>query len=253
MDHTPAHSRPKKVYFFGTCVVDLFFPGAGLAGIKLLQAAGIDVIFPQGQSCCGQPAYNSGFLDEARTVAWSQIKLFSKDYPVVLPSGSCAGMMKKHYPTLFRGRAEQAEAEDFAARVYELTQFLVDVLDLKLVDLGDPIKITWHPSCHAMREMGVGEQPKSLLRQLSQVELIDLPRERECCGFGGTFAVRQPEVSGAMVTDKIDAIAQTGAETVVSGDCGCLLNIGGALEKAGRPARPKHIAEFLWERTHARR
>ncbi len=253
MDHSPNPSHPEKVYFFGTCVVDLFFPAAGLAGIKLLQAAGLEVIFPQGQSCCGQPAYNSGFLDEARAVAWSQIKLFSKDYPVILPSGSCAGMMKKHYPSLFRGRPEQAEAEDFAARVYELTQFLVDVLDMKFDDLGEPTKVTWHPSCHSMREMGVGDQPKSLLRQLSKVELVELPRERECCGFGGTFSVRQPEVSAAMVTDKIDAIAETGAEMVVSGDCGCLLNIGGALEKAESRAHPKHIAEFLWERTHGRR
>lgn len=244
--------RPNTVYFFGTCIVDLFFPEAGMAGIKLLQSHGVDVVFPQGQSCCGQPAYNAGYEDEARSVAWSQVKLFAKDYPVVLPSGSCAGMMKKHYPALFRGRPEQAEVEDFCARVYELTQFLVDVLQVELKDLGEPVKITWHPSCHSLREMGVADQPKTLLHQLAKVEVVELPRERECCGFGGTFAVRQPEISAAMVTDKIDAITATGAATVVSGDCGCLLNIGGALEKAARPARPKHIAEFLWERTHGR-
>lgn len=252
MDHA-FRARPQAVYFFGTCVVDLFYPQAGLAGIMLLRAAGLDVIFPQGQSCCGQPAYNSGFLDEARAVAWAQVKLFAKDYPVVLPSGSCAGMMKKHYPALFRGRPEQAEVEDFAARVYELTQFLVDVVDVKLEDLGPPVKVTWHPSCHAMREMGVGEQPKTLLRQLANVDLVELARERECCGFGGTFSVREPEISAAMVTDKIDAVSQSGADVVLSGDCGCLMNIGGALDRAGRPTRPRHIAEFLWERSHGHR
>ncbi len=253
MTHAQASGRPRTVYFFGTCIVDLFYPGAGLAGIKLLQSAGVEVVFPDGQSCCGQPAYNSGYLDQARAVAWAQIKLFAKDYPVVVPSGSCAGMMKTHYPGLFRGRPEQAEVEDFVARVYELTQFLVDVLDLELDDLGPPVKVTWHPSCHSMREMGVADQPKRLLHQLSKVELVELPRERECCGFGGTFSVRQPEISAAMVTDKIGAIAGTGADLVLSGDCGCLMNIGGAIEKAGGHARPLHIAEFLWERTHGRR
>jgi len=243
-------SRPTTVYFFGTCVVDLFFPEAGLAGINLLKAEGLKVIFPQGQSCCGQPAYNSGYMEEARAVALAQVRLFAKDYPVILPSGSCAGMMKKHYPTLFHGTAEQAEVENFAGRVFELTQFLVDVLDIRISDLGRPVKVTWHPSCHSQREMGVIDQPKSLLRQLSNVDLVDLPRERECCGFGGTFAVRQPEISAAMVSDKIDSVAETEAALLLSGDCGCLLNIGGALDHAERQAKPKHIAEFLWERTH---
>lgn len=243
----------QTVYFYGTCVADLFFPEAGLAGINLLKAQGLKVIFPQGQSCCGQPAYNSGYMDEARAVALAQIRLFPKEHPVVLPSGSCAGMMKKHYPTLFRGTPEQAEAENFSSRVFELTQFLVDVLDVRLADLGPPVKVTWHPSCHSQREMGVLDQPKSLLRQLSNVDFTELPRERECCGFGGTFAVRQPEVSAAMVADKIDNVAQTEASQVLSGDCGCLLNIGGALEQAQQPARPKHIAQFLWERTNDRR
>ena len=241
------------VYFYGTCVADLFFPEAGLAGINLLKAQGLRVIFPQGQSCCGQPAYNSGYMDEARAVALAQIRLFPKEHPVILPSGSCAGMMKKHYPSLFRGTTEQALAENFAARVFELTQFLVDVLDVRLADLGPPVKVTWHPSCHSQREMGVLDQPKSLLRQLSNVDFAELPRERECCGFGGTFAVRQPEVSAAMVADKVDNVTLTDASLVLSGDCGCLLNIGGALEHAGQAARPKHIAQFLWERTHDRR
>ncbi len=249
-----AANRPQAVYYFGTCLVDLFFPEAGLAGIKLLQSQGIEVIFPQNQSCCGQPAYSSGFLDEARAVAKSQFGLFPRDIPIVVPSGSCAGMMKKHYPELFHDGVEQAEAQAFSARVYELTQFLVDVLKIELKDLGAPTKVTYHPSCHAMREMGVGDQPKSLLRQLGNVELVALPRERECCGFGGTFAVRHPEVSAAMVTDKIEAVAETKADVVISSDCGCLMNIAGALEAKKRQVKQvagaKHIAEFLWERTN---
>jgi L-lactate dehydrogenase complex protein LldE len=252
MTHSRPTPRPQAVYFFGTCLIDLFYPGAGLAGIKLLQSQGLEVIFPPDQSCCGQPAYSAGHAEEAAAVARAQIALFAKDIPIVVPSGSCAGMMKKHYPELFHGSPMQAEVEDFSARVYELTQFLVDVLDLRLDDLGMPVKVAYHPSCHAMREMGVGDQPKSLIRQLAQVELVDIPRERECCGFGGTFAVRHAEVSAAMVGDKIDAIAQTQADVVVSSDCGCLMNIGGALEAAQRPTRPLHIAEFLWERVHAR-
>lgn len=241
--------RPDTVYFFGTCVIDLFYPGAGLAGMELLRNAGLRVVFPPDQSCCGQPARNSGYLDEARAVALKQIEAFPKDWPVVVPSGSCAGMMKTHYPDLFEGRPEHARAKAFAARVFELTDFLVSVLDVRLEDKGVPVRVTWHGSCHSMREMGVIDQPKSLLRQLANVTLVENPREKECCGFGGTFAVRQPEISAAMVTDKIAALEKTGAAEVVSGDCGCLMNINGALEKASKPMTGRHIAEFLLERT----
>lgn len=241
--------RPENVYFFGTCVIDLFYPGAGLAGMELLRRFGIRVVFPPDQSCCGQPARNSGYLDEARAVALRQIESFPKDWPIVVPSGSCAGMMKTHYPDLFEGRPEHAKAKAFAARVFELTDFLVSVLEVKLEDKGTPVRVTWHGSCHSMREMGVVDQPKSLLRQLANVTLVDNPREKECCGFGGTFAVRQPEISAAMVTDKVAALEETGAAEVISGDCGCLMNINGALEKAAKPMTGRHIAEFLLERT----
>ena len=241
--------RPETVYFFGTCVIDLFYPGAGLAGMELLKRQGLRVVFPPDQSCCGQPARNSGYLDEARAVALRQIAAFPNDWPVVVPSGSCAGMMKTHYPDLFEGRPEYSKAKAFSARVYELTDFLVNVLDIKLEDKGEPVRVTWHGSCHSMREMGVVDQPKSLLRQLSNVTLVENPREKECCGFGGTFAVRQPEISAAMVTDKVAAIEETGTSQVLSGDCGCLMNINGALEKAGKAIHGRHIAEFLLERT----
>jgi len=248
-----SQNRPDTVYFFGTCLVDLFYPQAGMAGIDLLQREGIRVVFPQGQSCCGQPAYNSGYRDEALKVARAQLRLFTQDWPIVVPSGSCSGMMKTHWPDLFAGEPEEVQAKAVAGRVYELTQFLVHVLNVRLEDQGEPVRITWHASCHAQREMGVRDEPKALLRQLANVELVELTRERECCGFGGTFAVRHPEISAAMVADKVADIEGTGAKAVVSGDCGCLMNITGALEAGAKPVRGQHIAEFLMERTHGRR
>ncbi len=242
--------KPDAVYFFGTCLVDLFYPEAGLAGIQLLQREGLKVIYPQGQSCCGQPAYNSGHRADALKVAKQQVSLFKKDIPIVLPSGSCAGMMFKHYPELFAGDPMEKEAIKVANRVYELTEFLVHVLKVELKDKGEPIKITWHGSCHSQREMGIHEEPKELLRQLSGVDLQELEREKECCGFGGTFAVRQPEISAAMVEDKTQDIKKTGAASVISGDCGCLMNIGGTLEAKQSKVKGTHIAQFLMERTN---
>lgn len=220
-----------------------------MAGIELLRREGLRVVFPRGQTCCGQPAFNCGYQEEARRVARAQVRLFPEPWPVVLPSGSCAGMMKRHYAELFAGEPDEAPVAAFSARVYELTEFLVDVLGVTLVDRGAPVKVTWHASCHALRECGVVEQPKRLLAQLANVELAPLARERECCGFGGTFAVRHPDVSGAMVTDKVADVRSTGATEVLSGDCGCLMNIGGALEAEGAGVKPRHIAEFLLERT----
>jgi L-lactate dehydrogenase complex protein LldE len=243
-------SRPDKVYYFGTCLIDLCYPQAGMAGIELLQREGVKVVFPQAQSCCGQPAYNSGFPREAKAVARQQLKAFSKDYPIVVPSGSCAGMLKHHYPPLFADEPEAEEAQRFANRVYELTEFLVRVLNVKLEDRGKPIKVTWHSSCHATREMGIIEYSKSLLRQLHNVELVELQNERECCGFGGTFSVKQPAISAAMVKDKVTDVRQTGAVLLLSGDCGCLMNISGALEYQRISIPAQHIAEFILERTH---
>jgi L-lactate dehydrogenase complex protein LldE len=245
----PERVRPEAVYYFGTCLVDLFYPEAGLCGIRLIQREGVRVVFPQGQTCCGQPAYNSGYQREAREVARLQISLFTRPWPIVVPSGSCAGMMKVHYPALFHGEPDERQALDFAARVVELTQFLDDVLRVKLEDRGQKVRVAWHSSCHAAREMGVVEEPKNLLAQLANVEVAPLSRDRECCGFGGTFAVRMPEISAAMVEDKAADVVATGATTLLSGDGGCLLNIGGRLDAEGRPVRARHIAEFLWERT----
>jgi len=246
MDTYP--EKPQKVYYFGTCLVDMMYPEAGMAGIKLIQQEGVKVIFPPGQTCCGQPAYNSGFPDEARAVARKQIELFPESYPIVVPSGSCAGMMRHHYPKLFDGDPDNDRIINFSQRIFELSEFLVHVLNIKLQDRGDPIKVTWHSSCHALREMGTTEDSKSLIRQLKNVDLIELQRETECCGFGGTFAVKQPAISAAMVKDKTDDIRQTGAERLITADCGCLMNISGAMQHDNIRIGGQHLAEFIWER-----
>ncbi|MGD8368603.1 MAG: (Fe-S)-binding protein [Desulfobacterales bacterium] len=241
--------KPDKVHFFGTCLIDMAFPEAGMAAIRLIRREGVDVIFPQEQSCCGQPAYNSGFSQEAAAVALKQIRVFKGTYPIVVPSGSCAGMMKLHYPEMFAGTVHEAAARRFADRVVELSTFLARVLNVRLTDRGAPVKVTWHSSCHAMREMGSVADSKALIGQLSNVELVPLAREQECCGFGGTFSVKQPAISAAMVEDKVNDIVGSGAATVLAGDCGCLLNINGAMAYRGLAITGKHLAEFIWERT----
>lgn len=240
--------KPRKAYFFGTCLIDAAYPDTGIAAIRLIQREGVEVVFPPGQSCCGQPAYNSGFPEEARAVARRQIRSFPKAWPIVVPSGSCAGMMRHHYPKLFADDPDLEEIREFSERVFEWTEFLVHVLGIQLTDRGAPVTITWHSSCHAAREMGVIGDSKSLLRQLKNVKLVELEREHECCGFGGTFSVKRPDVSAVMVADKTADIRQTGASRVISGDCGCLMNITGALDKQRIPINGHHIAEFIWER-----
>jgi L-lactate dehydrogenase complex protein LldE len=243
-------TRPESVYYFATCLIDLMYPKAGLAGMQLLRRAGIEVIFPQDQTCCGQPAFNSGYRRDALAVARAQLGCFERDIPLVVPSGSCGGMIKTHWPELFAGEPDEALALAIAGRTFELTEFLVDVLDIQLQDLGEPTKIAIHTSCAARREMQVAGQIESLVAQLDQVEVLTQERKPECCGFGGTFAVKQAEISGAMVKDKTDALRATGASRVISQDCGCLMNIGGAFEKQGDGPATQHIAEFLWERTN---
>lgn len=244
----PEPSKPSRVYFFGTCLIDSFYPDAGLAAIRLIEREGVRVIFPAGQSCCGQPAYNSGFPAEARAVARRQLQALREDIPVVVPSGSCAGMMKHHYPTLFAGDKDLPQAQAFSERVFEWSEFMARVLGVQYEDRGEPLRVTWHSSCHALREMRVIEHSKHLLRQLQNVELVELAGERECCGFGGTFSIKHPAISGAMVNDKVDDIRRTGAARVIAGDCGCLINITGAADQRGLPFAGQHLAEFIWER-----
>ncbi len=249
--------KPADVYLFATCLVDQFTPQAGLDTVQLLEREGIRVHFPAQQTCCGQPAHSSGFPDEARAVVVRQLHLFPQPWPVVVPSGSCAGMMRHHWPALFADDpALRAQATAVAERVYELTEFLVHIAHYQPHDLGPACSVALHTSCHARREMGVHETSAALLSQLAQVSVQVPARVEECCGFGGTFAIRFPDISTAIVSDKVAALRATGAERVVSADCGCLLNILGRAakldEEAGTasPTLPgEHIASFLWRRT----
>ena len=252
-------SRPTDVYLYATCLIDQFTPEAGLDTVRLLEREGIRVHFPEQQTCCGQPAHSSGFPDEARAVAQQQLNLFVEPWPVVIPSGSCAGMIRKHYPHLFADDAVlHAQAVALSERVYELSEFLVHVVNFGHPDLGAPCTIALHTSCHARREMGAHETSAALLDSLAQVHVVEQARIEECCGFGGTFAMRYPDISEAIVNDKVAAIRDTGAGCVVSADCGCLLNITGRaarqdeLAGASAPTLPgEHLASFLWRRTTA--
>ena len=249
-------AKPADAYFFATCLVDQFAPEAGFDAIRLLEREGIAIHFPEEQTCCGQPAYTSGYLDQARAVARRQIELFTQPWPVVVPSGSCAAMMRHHYPKLFAGDPVlEARAIELAERVFELTEFLVHVVGFERADSGEPCMVALHTSCHARREMGVHETSAALLGGLAAVEVAQQERAEECCGFGGTFAVRHADISAAIVSDKVASLKESGAQRVVSADCGCLFNILGRAERmdqeAGRaPSLPgEHIASFLWRRT----
>jgi L-lactate dehydrogenase complex protein LldE len=242
-------SRPSRVVIFGTCLIDLVFPEAGLAAMRLICREGVRVHFPLEQTCCGQPAYNAGFRAHAWRVARQQLNVLDGDDPVVVPSASCAGMLREHYPRLFAGTPEQARAEHLAARVVELCDFLHRVLAVRLDDRGPPISIALHQSCSARREMAVAPAAAALLGQLAEVTVVEPDHAHECCGFGGTFAVKEPEISAAMAADKINSVEATGAELLISQDCGCLLNLDGTARKAGLGFEVRHIAEFLWQRS----
>jgi len=245
MNH-PALTGP--VRFFGTCLADAVFPDAGMAAMRILDHLGCSVVYPLDQGCCGQPAYNSGFPDQARDVAMSQVRAFRGEGPIVVPSGSCAGMLKFHYPRLFADHPQYFEVAAFSERVVEYFDFLVNVLDARFEDKGPPVRVTWHSSCHALRETGSTQAAKALLGKLCNVELVELSREFECCGFGGTFSVKRPEVSAAMARDKVEDIRATGAQVVLTADCGCLMNITGTAQKLGYDITGMHLAEFLWGR-----
>ncbi len=260
---TEAPQRPRSVYLFATCVVDLMAPQTGIDAIELIRAAGIAVQFPPDQGCCGQPAHSSGYTEEARRVARAQLGLFPEPWPIVVPSGSCADMLVHDWPELFADDpALLRQAQDIARRVVEWTAFARDVLGL--ADAGAtaprarqtaPVKVALHTSCAARRGLGTHRPSEALLRALPGVELVQQARVAECCGFGGTFAARHPAISGAMVSDKLDSIRDSGAEVLVSADCGCLLNMHHAAEKrraAGeRLPRCVHLASFVRERLGA--
>jgi len=249
--------KPASIYLFATCLVDQFAPEAGMDTVRLLEREGIAVNFPEQQTCCGQPAYTSGYPDEARAVARHQLDIFPQPWPVVVPSGSCAAMIRHHYPKLFADDPLlQAKARALAERVFELTEFLVHVVNFARADSSDNCTVALHTSCHARREMGSHETSAALLDSLDHVTVIEQARVEECCGFGGTFAMRHPDISEAIVSDKVASICATGAKRVVSADCGCLFNITGRAAKLDELAGKQepslageHIASFLWRRT----
>lgn len=241
-------AKPKKVYLYATCLIDMFSPQSGLDAIKLLEMTGVEIIYIPKQTCCGQPAYSSGYEDDAKTIALSQMALFPEPWPIVVLSGSCGGMMHHHYRRLFAGSEHEQQANLFSERIFELTEFLVQVCRIKLDDQGPATSVVLHTSCAARREMNVHNTGRQLLSQLGQVELREQSYESECCGFGGTFSVRHPAISEAMVQDKTQHLTETNASQLISADWGCLLNINGALEYQGKELQGTHLATFLLSR-----
>ena len=237
-------SQP-RIGLFATCLVDLFRPTVGFAAVKLLEDAGCVVEVPA-QTCCGQPAYNSGDRATARSLAQQVIAAFEPFDYVVAPSGSCAGMIKRHYPSLFENDPdEQARAGRLSAKTFELTSFLTDVLGVERVAARYAGTVTYHDACSGLRELGVKTQPRQLLATVEGLELRELEESEVCCGFGGTFCVKYPELSNRMVSDKAARILATGADTVLAGDLGCLLNIAGKLQRDGAAIKVRHVAEVL--------
>ncbi|MFG2292732.1 (Fe-S)-binding protein [Streptomyces sp. NPDC048603] len=241
-----------RVALFVTCVNDALYPGTGIAVVRLLARLGVDVDFPEAQSCCGQPQYNTGYRHQAEPLLRRTAAAFAEYSHVVTPSGSCAAMLREHYPRMGakaaaegRGGALAALAADLAPRVYELTEFLVDVLGVTDVGAYFPHTVTYHPSCHGLRGLGLGDRPRRLLAAVKGLELVELPGAEECCGFGGTFAVKNPDVSAAMAADKLRNATATGASVLCGADNSCLAHLDGTLRRAGSPLRALHLAEIL--------
>jgi L-lactate dehydrogenase complex protein LldE len=243
-------TRTPRVGLFVTCLVDLFRPTVGFAAVKLLEAAGCTVEVPDSQTCCGQPAYNSGDRADTRDIARAVIRAFEDFDYVVAPSGSCAGMIKEHYGELFADEPEWAQrAAHLKHRTYELVSFLVDVLGIDAVDAEYAGTITYHDSCSGLRELGVKQQPRKLLRSIEGLHLAELPGAEVCCGFGGTFCIKYPEISNKMVGEKTADIVRTGADTLLAGDMGCLLNMAGKPKREGSTVKVRHVAEVLAGKT----
>lgn len=239
----------RRVSLFVTCIVDQLFPQIGLAMANTLERVGWEVDFPESQTCCGQPAFNSGYRDEARTVARHFLDVFERSGPIVVPSGSCASMITHHFAELFaEGSEARTRAETLAARVWEFSTFLTNVAGVEDVGARMDGVATFHDSCHALRELGVRSAPRRLLAHVRGLELRELDPPEECCGFGGTFSVKFPALSAAMARGRIDAILKSGAKTVISLDASCLMQIQGVASRAGLPIRTMHLAEVLASR-----
>jgi L-lactate dehydrogenase complex protein LldE len=235
-----------RVTLFIQCLVDALYPEVGEAMVRVLQNLGVSLAYPAGQTCCGQPAFNAGFRREARVAARRFIRLFEGADLIVSPSGSCVSMVRNHYPQLFAAEPDwRRRARAVARKTFEFTEFLVDVLGVEEVGSGFSGRVTYHDSCHLLRGLRVSEQPRRLLRRIRGVEFVEMTDPDYCCGFGGTFSIKYPDISGAMLEDKVRNIVETGAEAVVGCDMGCLMNIEGMLSRKGLSIRALHIAQVL--------
>jgi L-lactate dehydrogenase complex protein LldE len=241
-----------RVALFVTCLGDALQPRVGRAVVTLLERLGVDVDFPTAQTCCGQPQYNTGYRRETEPLVRRLAAAFNGYDHVVTPSGSCAAMVRAHYPRMGalaaaegRGTALAEAADALAPKVYELTEFLVDVLGVTDVGACYPHTVTYHPSCHGLRLLRLGDRPRRLLEAVDGLTLRELPAAEECCGFGGTFAVKNPAVSAAMGADKVRNAVNSGAEVLCGGDSSCLLHVGGMLSRQRSPVRTVHLAEIL--------
>jgi L-lactate dehydrogenase complex protein LldE len=238
-----------RVSLFVTCIVDQLFPKVGMAMAEVLERLGYQVDFPENQTCCGQPAFNSGYREEARTVARHFLNTFERCETVVVPSGSCTSMVTHHFAELFHKEPETLErVHALERRVFEFSTFLTQVAGVEDVGARMDSVVTFHDGCHALRELGIKSAPRRLLAHVQGLELREMVPAEECCGFGGTFSVKFAELSGAMARTKLEAIQRTGAQTVVSLDPSCLMQIQGALSRAGSPIRTMHLAEVLASR-----
>jgi len=235
-----------RVALFVTCLVDIHRPSVGFAAIQLLEAAGCQVEVPRAQTCCGQPAYNSGDRATTRALLESYLEAFAGYDYVVVPSGSCGGMLREHMPQLFDDDPNlRARADALAAKTYELISFLTDVRGVTSTNAAYAGTVTYHDSCAGLRELGVKDQPRVLLGQVAGLQLAEMTEPEVCCGFGGTFCVKYPDISTRMVADKTRDIAATSADTLLAGDMGCLLNMAGRLHREGSAIKVRHVAEVL--------
>ncbi|MER3445675.1 MAG: Fe-S oxidoreductase [Candidatus Dadabacteria bacterium] len=238
-----------KTSLFITCLVDIFFPQVGESMVRVLKSLGVEIDFPEDQTCCGQPAFNSGFHHDAKEVAKRFLSVFNRSGFIVSPSGSCTSMVRVFYKELFKNEPKMIEVLDnISSRTYEFSEFLVNVLRVEDVGAIYNGKVTYHDSCHLLRELRIKDEPRKLIKSVKGVEFIEMNLHDACCGFGGTFSVKFPDVSASILDEKIENIVKSGADTIVSTDMGCLMQIGGALSRRGIPIKTMHIAELLASR-----
>ena len=231
---------------FVTCIIDQLYPEVGVSTVRLLRSLAVEVDFPRGQTCCGQPLFNSGFAADARKLALRVMDQFAESQYVVVPSGSCTAMLRVFYPELFEGDRERRQrALELASRVYELSEFVTGVLRVTSVGAAGSGVVTYHPSCHLSRELGAGDAAELLLGGVEGLNVVPLPGRETCCGFGGTFSVKYPHISEGMLEDKVGNIASTGAGALVACDMSCLMHIGGGLSRQGHAVAVKHLAQIL--------